>query len=79
VLGGGHRAGEDVMLAVVPYIVQILQNLPGLIAAGEDAYAYVTAGNANVKAMIAANRGPTDAEWTALDASVTALSNELDS
>jgi len=63
----------------VVFILQALEALPSLVAAGADAYGYVVTTSAATKLMAAQNRGPTDAEWAALDDSIAALTAQLDS
>lgn len=60
------------------FATQVLKTLPNLIAAGLDVAEVVTRTNAAVQAMLAENRGPTDAEWADQAARIKALEAELD-
>lgn len=56
---------------MLEFALALLQALPGLVEQGTAAYEAVKAGNAALAAMAAQSRGPSDAEWDALNATVT--------
>lgn len=57
------------MPAILALVTEVMANLPGMISAGMDVYALFT----KTKAVIAANIGPGNDDWNALDAQVKAL------
>lgn len=67
------------MPTAMMYAMQILQILPPLLAAGKDVAGLIQNGNAALKTMTDEKRDPTDAEWAALNAQITALRAELHS
>lgn len=56
----------------------VLKALPMLMQAGQDALALVRATNAEIAQMQAQNRGPSDAEWAALNATIDGLMAQLE-
>ena len=65
--------------AVALYALQILQMIPGLIAAGQSVVGFVNESSAALQLMIAEKRDPTDAEWDTLNATTAALRAQLHS
>lgn len=55
----------------------VLQLLPSLIQAGIDVVGLINSTNSVISAAQAAGRDPTDAEWNALDAQISALRAQL--
>lgn len=66
------------MGGIVPFAIQLLEALPGLIASGEQALAVIAAHTAALKAMVAENRSPTQDEWNALNSVVSGFEAQLD-
>ena len=64
-------------MGAIAYALQLLQVLPSLISAGRDVVGLVSQGSAALKTMAAENRDPTDEEWTALNALIEGLQDEL--
>ncbi len=65
------------MGSALAYAVSLLTELPGLISAGKDVVDLVKSGSTALKSMQDAGRDPTDAEWSALNAQIKALRDEL--
>lgn len=65
------------ILGALPYAVQLLSSLPGLIKAGMDVTALIQDSTAKLHDMQANGRDPTQAEWDELDAKIKALQAEL--
>lgn len=61
------------------YALQILQQIPALIAAGQSVLGLVQDGSAALEKMVSENRDPTEAEWDALNAVTKALRDQLHS
>ncbi len=59
------------------FAIELLGQVPALIAAGKDVVALAQSGHAALTAMQAENRDPTPAEWDALNAQIKALRDEL--
>lgn len=59
------------------YALSLLTELPGLIASGKQVIDLIQTGSTALKAMQMENRAPTDAEWSALNAQIKALRDEL--
>lgn len=57
---------------VSSFVSTLTAQLPTLVAAGSDIDAFVQAQLATVRTMIAENRDPTQAEWDALDDTMSA-------
>lgn len=57
----------------IAFALAILQALPTLIQAGDQALQLIEEGIASLQAMQAQNRDPTDAEWQAINDLVTQL------
>ena len=55
----------------------VLQLLPSLLQAGIDVMGLLTSTNAVISQAQAEGRDPTDAEWQALDAQISALRAQL--
>ena len=68
----------SVPAGIVSFIAQIVAQLPSLVSAGTNIIDFLEAQFAAVKAMIAENRDPTQAEWDALNATVVAELAKLD-
>jgi hypothetical protein len=66
------------MGGIVPFALQLLSALPGLFAQGAQALALIEAHTAALKAMVAENRSPTQAEWDALNSVLGGLEAQLD-
>lgn len=66
------------MGGIIPFVLQLLDALPGLIGASEQAAATINEHNAALKAMVAANRSPTQDEWNALNSQIAGLQAQLD-
>lgn len=66
------------MGGIIPFALQLLSSLPGLIASGEQAIALIEAHTAALKAMVAEGRSPTQAEWDALNSVLGGLEAQLD-
>lgn len=60
-------------VAAIAYAAQLLGLLPSLIGAGQSVMGLITQGQTALANMQAENRGPTDAEWAALNATRDAL------
>ena len=67
------------MLSVIDFADKLLALVPQVIAAGGDVLNIIANGRAALAAMKAENRGPTDAEWQALDSQIDALMGQLKS
>jgi hypothetical protein len=65
--------------SVALYCLQILNTLPGLIAAGQSAMGLINAGTVAIQNMVAENRNPTPEEWAALDAIRDGLHKQIQS
>lgn len=59
------------------FVRELLKLLPAVISGAKEAIAAMTAGRAQVEAMVAEGRDPTDAEWDALHATTAALRKKL--
>jgi len=66
------------MGGIIPFALQLLSAIPGLFASGEQAIAMIEANTAALKAMVAENRSPTQAEWDALNSVLSGLEAQLD-
>jgi outer membrane biosynthesis protein TonB len=66
------------MGGIVPFAIQLLSAIPGLIASGAQAIALIEAHTAALKAMVAEGRSPTQDEWNALNATIGGLEVQLD-
>jgi hypothetical protein len=66
------------MGGIIPFALQLLTSLPGLIASGEQGIALIEAHTAALKAMVAENRSPTQDEWDALNSVLGGLEAQLD-
>jgi hypothetical protein len=64
----GGVAGGPIGAGTVALVTTVLSLAADLIAKGKAGAAELSALNDQIKAMVAENRGPTDAEWTALRA-----------
>jgi hypothetical protein len=64
-------------LAVIDFADKLLALVPQVIAAGGDVLNIIANGRTALAAMKAENRGPTQAEWDALDAQINALMGQL--
>ena len=62
----------------IAYAIQLLNALLQLLPAGTALFEKYTANKAQLVAMKAQNRVPTDAEWTQLNADVSGLEAQLD-
>ena len=65
------------MLTAIDFADRILGALPALIAAGGDVLGLITRGRSALANMKAEARGPTPAEWDALDADIDGLMGQL--
>jgi hypothetical protein len=63
--------------AALLYAMQILQQIPQLIAAGVDVMSTVNQGTSALQLMLAEKRDPTADEWAQLDARIDALRAKL--
>ena len=66
------------MGGIIPFALQLLTSLPGLIASGEQSIALIEAHTAALKAMVAEGRSPTQAEWDALNSVLGGLEAQLE-
>lgn len=66
------------MPVAIAFAIQALTQLPALIQAGADAVTAIEASIAALQSMQAEHRDPTQAEWDALDARITADLARLD-
>ena len=66
------------MGGIIPFVLQLLDALPGLINAGEEAAATIAAHRAALQAMVDEGRSPTQAEWDALNSQISGLQDQLD-
>jgi GH24 family phage-related lysozyme (muramidase) len=66
------------MGGILPFAIQLLEALPGLFASGAQALALIQAHTDALKAMVAENRGPTQDEWNALNATISGFEAQLD-
>ena len=66
------------MPVAIAFAIQALTQLPALIQAGADAVRAIEETIAALKSMQAEGRGPTQAEWDALDARIAADLAKLD-
>jgi hypothetical protein len=66
------------MGGIIPFVLQLLDALPGLINAGEEAAATIAAHRAALQQMFAEQRSPTQDEWNALNAEINSLQAQLD-
>jgi len=66
------------MGGIVPFALQLLSAIPGLFASGAQAVALIEAHTAALRAMVAENRSPTQAEWDALNSLLAGLEAQLD-
>lgn len=57
--------------------IQLLDLLPSVITASEAVISAITSTSTALKQMQAENRDPTDAEWSAVNAAIIALQNEI--
>lgn len=64
-------------MGAAAYALSLLTELPGLIASGKQVIDLIQTGSTALKAMQMENRAPTDAEWSALNAQIKALRDEL--
>jgi hypothetical protein len=62
---------------ILDFVLSALSAAPKLISAGDDVLAMVQHTRASVALMQAENRGPSGAEWAALDATIDDLMNQL--
>lgn len=65
------------MNTVLDFALAAMKSLPGLISVGGDVLAMVQHSRAAVALMQAEGRGPTDAEWAALDDTINGLMAQL--
>lgn len=65
------------MGAALPFALEILTALPGLIKAGIDITALLSSSTKALNTMQAEDRGPTDAEWDALHAALKPLEDSI--
>jgi len=65
------------MPEVFLFIEKLLTLIPTAIQVGGDVEAIIRNGRAALAAMEAENRGPTDAEWSNLDATINGLMAQL--
>lgn len=65
------------MLTVIDFADKLLALVPQVISAGGDVLNIITSGRTALAAMKAENRGPTQAEWDALDSQIDALMGQL--
>ena len=63
--------------AALLYALQVLESLPGLIAAGQNVIGMVESSTAAIKQMVDENRDPSDAEWQTLNEATAALRAQL--
>ena len=61
----------------IMYALQVLEALPGLIAAGQSVVALVQNTSEALKRMQAESRDPTDQEWVTLNIQIEQLRNKL--
>jgi hypothetical protein len=61
------------MGTALAFALQALTALPQIIAAGQDAIAFINSTRAALATMKDENRDPTPAEWDALNAQIDAL------
>lgn len=64
-------------MGALPFAVQLLTALPGLIQAGMNVTTLIGDSTTKLKAMHDENRDPTPEEWSALNAQIKALRGEL--
>lgn len=62
----------------INYVIQLLNALLALLPAGTALFQKYTANRAQLLAMQAQNRVPTEAEWTQLNADVSGLEAQID-
>jgi hypothetical protein len=65
------------MTEVFLFIEKLLSLIPVAIQVGGDVSAIIANGKASLKAMEAENRGPTEAEWSNLNATIDGLMAQL--
>ncbi len=65
------------MPQVLLYMLQVLNAIPGLLAAGQSVMGLVNNATVAVQNMQAENRDPSPAEWDALNKTIAALRSEL--
>lgn len=61
------------------YVISLLSQVPGLIAAGQSVVATVNQAITMGNTFVAEKRDPTDAEWASLDAARDALHKQIQS
>lgn len=62
---------------VFAFIEKILELIPTLVQVGGDVVAFIKTSQASLAAMKAENRGPTDAEWSNLNATIDGYMAQL--
>lgn len=65
------------MPEILDFVDKLLSLVPLAIKTGGDVVTMVNQGRAAVAAMRAENRGPTDAEWSNLNATIDGLMGQL--
>lgn len=63
--------------AIFGFVDKFLGLIPVAIKAGGDVVSIISNGRSSLAAMAAEKRGPTDAEWSALDATIDGYMNQL--
>lgn len=64
-------------MGAIAFALEILTQVPALIAAGVQVKGLIDSGTASLQAMQNEKRDPTPAEWSALNAQIAALQKEL--
>lgn len=65
------------MSQALMFAMQLLAQVPALIEGGHDVARLIEDGNAALKKMQEENRGPTPAEWAALNSQIDELRAKL--
>lgn len=65
------------MLSAIDFADKLLALIPTAISVGSDVLSIIANGRTALAAMKAESRGPTDAEWASLDATVDNLMGQL--
>ena len=65
------------MLTVIDFADALLALVPQVLTAGQDVLNIVAQGRSTLQTMKDQNRGPTQAEWDALNGQIDALMGQL--
>jgi len=66
-----------VLSQILQFGMQVFLTLPELMQAGRDVSGILGSTGEAIKAMVTENRGPSPAEWDAMNAMIAALRSEL--